>query len=146
MPELAQVITEHLPYLQDLTEEQAARKPTPDVWSAKEILGHLIDSGVNNHARFVLSSVQDDLHLSGYNQNDWVSVGAWQERHWADLVALWATYQGQLAHIIAHLPPASLAHSLRIGESERLTLSFVAEDYVRHQLHHLAQIRERAGV
>lgn len=145
MPELAQVIAEHLPYLQTLSEAQAARKPFPDVWSAKEILGHLIDSGVNNHARFVRAALQDGLELPAYDQNDWVSIGGWQQREWAELVALWAGYQRQIAHVIAHLPPASLAHTLRIGDGEHLTLGFVAQDYVQHQLHHLAQLRERVG-
>lgn len=145
MPSLSEVIAAHLPYLQAIPEERAAHRPQGDVWSAKEILGHLIDSGVNNHARFVRAGVQDGLELPGYAQNDWVGVGAWQQRPWADIVALWHAYQTQMAHIMAHLPGASLSHTLRIGGSEPLTLEFVVQDYVRHQLHHLAQIRERAG-
>lgn len=145
MPSLSEVIAAHLPYLQAISEERAAHKPQGDVWSAKEILGHLIDSGVNNHARFVRAGVQDSMELPSYDQNDWVSLGAWQERPWADIVALWQAYQTQIAHIISHLPDASLRHTLRIGDSEPLTLEFVAQDYVRHQLHHLAQIRERVG-
>ena len=31
----------------------AAVKPAPRKWSKKEILGHLLDSAVNNHHRFV---------------------------------------------------------------------------------------------
>ncbi|CAM3561518.1 DinB-like domain-containing protein [Deinococcus saxicola] len=137
---LAEVVAGALPGLRALSEEQAARKPAPDVWSAKEILGHLIDSGVNNHARFVRASAEDGLSLPGYDQNAWVARGGYQERSWAELVVLWEAYQLQLAHAIAQLPPARLAHTLSIGGGESVTLDFVARDYVAHQLHHLAQV------
>ena len=34
-------------------ESETAVRPAPDKWSKKEILGHLLDSAVNNHHRFV---------------------------------------------------------------------------------------------
>lgn len=145
MSTLSEVVTAALPWLQALMEAQTSQKPAPHVWSAKEVLGHLIDSSVNNHARFVRAGVQDGLDLSGYDQNAWVQVGGWQERPWAEILALWQVYQTHLVHVIARLPGASLAHTLRIGGGELVTLHFVAEDYVAHQLHHLVQIRERAG-
>ncbi|EYB69583.1 hypothetical protein DEIPH_ctg004orf0104 [Deinococcus phoenicis] len=145
MPTLSEVVTAALPGLHALTEAQASRKPAPDVWSAQEILGHLIDSGVNNHERFVRAGAQDGLELPGYDQNTWVQVSGWQARPWLEVLALWEVYQSHLAHLIAHLPPASLTHNLRIGGGEPVTLGFVTEDYVAHQLHHLAQIRERVG-
>ncbi len=145
MSDLSAVVAEHFPFLQTVSDEQASRKPAPESWSAKEILGHLIDSGVNNHARFVRASAEDGLSLPGYDQQAWVSVGGWQQRDWADLLALWQAYQLQLAHVIARLSADALAHRLSIGGGERVTLEFAAQDYVAHQLHHLAQIRERVG-
>ncbi|GHF59603.1 hypothetical protein HNQ07_003844 [Deinococcus metalli] len=145
MPTLSEVVAAQLPYLQGLTEAQASSQPAPDVWSAKQIVGHLIDSGVNNHARFVRASVQDGLALSGYDQTAWVAAGGYQQRPWADVLGLWTVYQTQLAHVIAALPAASLDHTLSIGGGEPVTLRFVAEDYVRHQQWHLNQIPERVG-
>jgi hypothetical protein len=40
-----------------MPEAEVARKPAPDRWSKKEILGHLIDSAGNNHQRFVRSQL-----------------------------------------------------------------------------------------
>jgi hypothetical protein len=142
---LADLVAHTLPRLHALTDAQASAKASPAVWSAKEILGHLIDSGVNNHARFVRASVQDSLELPGYAQNDWVSAGAYGARAWADLVALWAAYQLQVAQVIAHLPPPALAHTVRVGGGEAVTLGFLTTDYVAHQVHHLNQIWERTG-
>ncbi|GGR01635.1 DinB family protein [Deinococcus ruber] len=145
MTTLREVVLDALPRLEALSEERAARQPAPAVWSAKQVLGHLIDSGVNNHVRFVRASVEDGLRLPGYAQNDWVQIGGYQERPWAEVVALWQAYQLQLAHLIEHLPPDSLHHTLSIGGGDPVTLEFVAADYVRHQLHHLAQVWERTG-
>jgi hypothetical protein len=63
-----------------------------------------------------------------------------EEADWSLLVALWANYNRYLAHIIAHLPPAKLEVPIRIGQSELVTLNFLAEDYLRHMVHHLGQI------
>jgi len=141
VPGLREVVLEHLPGLQTLSEAQGGRKPAPEVWSAKEILGHLIDSGVNNHARFVRAGAEDGLSLPGYDQNVWVRAGAYQDCSWAEVLVLWQAYQLHLAQVIGHLNPAQLAHTLSIG-GEPITLAFVAQDYVRHQL---AQLRERVS-
>lgn len=143
MSELAQVIAEHLPFLQSLTEEQASAGGSAEVWCAKEILGHLIDSGVNNQNRIVRAAMQNGLEFSGYDQREWVVLAGWEYREWADIVALWAAFQGHLAFLIGRLPPKSFHHSLRVGDQD-MTLRFLVDDYVAHQLHHLAQIRERA--
>ncbi|ULH14573.1 DinB family protein [Deinococcus sp. KNUC1210] len=145
MTTLREVLLDALPRLEALSEEQAAHQTAPDVWSAKQVLGHLTDSACNNHVRFVRASLEDGLSLPGYAQNDWVRVGGYQERRWAEVLTLWQAYQLQLAHVIEQLPPSSLNHTLSIGGGDPVTLAFVAADYVRHQLHHLAQIWERTG-
>ena len=143
---LSEVVAQHLPRLRAISGAQSAHQPAAGVWSARQIVGHLIDSGVNNHARFVQASVQNGLSLPGYDQNAWVAAGGWQERDWAELVTLWAAYQTQLAHVVAGLPAASLAHTLSVGGGEPVTLGWLTEDYVQHQLHHLAQVWARAEV
>lgn len=144
MTTLRDVVGQNLPRLQALTEAQASRHTAAGVWSAKQVLGHLIDSGVNNHARFVRASAEDGLSLPGYDQEAWVAAGGYQQQAWADVLTLWAAYQTQLAQVIERLPPASLTHALSVG-GEQVTLAFLTTDYVRHQLHHLAQIWERTG-
>ena len=50
---LASVVDRVLPQLSAISDEAASRKPAPNKWSKKEILGHLIDSAANNHQRFM---------------------------------------------------------------------------------------------
>ncbi len=109
-------------------------------WSRRQVMGHLIDSASNNHQRFVRASLADSLEFPGYDQNGWARVQAAEEADWSLLVALWANYNRYLAHVIAHLPPAKLEVPCRIGQSEPVTLKFLAEDYLRHMVHHLGQI------
>jgi len=109
-------------------------------WSRRQVMGHLIDSASNNHQRFVRASLADSLEFPAYDQNGWARVQAAEEADWSLLVALWANYNRYLAHVIAHLPAAKLEVPCRIGGSEPVTLQFLAEDYLRHMVHHLGQM------
>ncbi len=48
-----------------LPESAVSIKPGPEKWSAKEILGHLIDSAANNHFRQVDDAFGGRLFLGG---------------------------------------------------------------------------------
>jgi hypothetical protein len=109
-------------------------------WSRKQVLGHLIDSASNNQQRFVRAALQTSLDFPGYDQDGCVRVQAVEEADWTLLVSLWAGYNRYLAHVIAHLPDSKLETLCRIGLDEPVTLRFLAEDYLRHLLHHLGQI------
>ena len=51
--ELRTVVEEAEKRLRAIPEDGAASSGSGDHWSAKQILGHLIDSAANNHRRFV---------------------------------------------------------------------------------------------
>jgi hypothetical protein len=135
-----------------VSEAAAERKPTPEAWSAKEVLGHLIDSAVNNHPRFVNAQLTEDLVCPGYDQEAWVRTQRYQEREWAELVSLWRQYNLGLANVMAAVPsPARtkprLPHNLHriawrlVPEHQPVTLEYLMSDYVDHLEHHLDQIR-----
>ena len=120
-------------------------------WSAKQIVGHLIDSAANNHRRFVLAQLKDDLQFEGYAQEDWVRVQRYDAEPWAALVELWRAYNLHLAHVMSSAPAEVLqqprtAHSLDrisflpVAPSEPATLEYLMRDYVDHLKHHLRQI------
>ena len=121
----------------------AARRPQPGAWSAKEVLGHLIDSAANNHQRFVRAQQADALMLPGYEQNHWVESQGYQAADWSHLVTLWGHLNLHLADVIARIPPATYGVSCVIGDSKPMTLEVLVVDYLRHLEHHAAQIRSR---
>jgi DinB family protein len=130
--------------LREVSDAESGTPVRPNGWSRKEILGHLIDSASNNHQRFVRAALQPSLEFPAYDQNGCVRVQAPAAAEWTLLVSLWAEYNRYLAHVLAQLPAGKLETPCRIGSSEPVTLGFLAEDYVKHTVHHLAQIGVRA--
>jgi DinB superfamily len=138
---LRQLIDEYERKFLAVSEAAAAHSPSPEKWSRKQILGHLIDSAANNHQRFIRLQLAPELQFPGYQQNEWVTLNGYSSRSWSELVALWAGYNRHLAHVIEHLDPAALPHIWDTG-NHRYTLEFIATDYVDHLRHHLAQIAD----
>jgi DinB superfamily len=138
--ELKDFVEESRPRLLALSEGRAAEKPFPEKWSLKEILGHLVDSAVNNHQRIVRMQERHDIGAFTYGQQHWVASQQYQQRPWEELVELWYQFNGHLAHVIARIDPETLAHTCDMGYAAPATLKFVVEDYVRHARHHVDQI------
>jgi hypothetical protein len=132
--------------LRQVTEAESNQPVLKGGWSRKQVLGHLIDSASNNHQRFVRAALQPSLDFPRYDQDGFVRVQAVEGAPWPLLVALWTNYNLYLAHVIAHLPASQLKALCRIGEGESVTLSFLAEDYLTHLLHHLSQIGAAASL
>ncbi len=133
-------VADAIPRLRAMPEAEAAHKPAPERWSKKEILGHLIDSASNNHQRFVRAQLEGELTFPKYEQEGWARCQGYATADWSLLVDLWSAYNRHLAEVIARFPPDRLAAVCRIGEYEPATLAWLAEDYVRHMDHHLAQL------
>lgn len=137
--------------LRTISAEQSARKSSPDKWSIKEVLGHLIDSAANNHQRFVRAQFTDDLVFPGYEQEKWVNAQKYNDEPWSDMVQLWNSYNLHLLHVIAAIPEATLMrarirHNLdqialnAVDKNDPTTLDYFVRDYLVHMKHHLDQI------
>ena len=123
-----------------MNEPAASRRPAPGKWSAKETMGHLIDSAANNHQRFVRMQMQKHLELEGYDGDAWVKLERYGERPWLEIVNLWESYNRHLAHLIRNVDVPALKHTWRSPEGKIVDLEFVIRDYVAHMQHHLDQI------
>lgn len=119
----------------DVTRDRGAGK-----WVTKEILGHLIDSAVNNHQRFVRAQLANPCAGPGYDQEAWVSLHRYRERPWTDLVALWVALNGHIAAVIASVPGEKLQTPCIVGDRGPAPLEWWMQDYLCHLKHHLAQI------
>jgi len=137
--------------LQTIPETQSSQKTAPDNWSAKETIGHLIDSATNNHQRFVRAQFTDDLVFPGYVQDQWVSSQDYQNESWAELIQLWSSYNLHLVHVASAIPEdvlikPRLHHTLDqiafnlVDKSDPATLEYLIRDYLDHLQHHLDQI------
>lgn len=137
--------------LRTISAEQSARKSSPDKWSIKEVLGHLIDSAANNHQRFVRAQFTDDLVFPGYEQEKWVNAQKYNDEPWSDMIQLWISYNLHLLHVIGAIPEATLTrarirHNLDqialhpVDKNDPTTLDYFVRDYLIHMKHHLDQI------
>ncbi len=149
--ELKEAVDKAAPQLLSLRDTGKPRGPEADSWSRAEILGHLIDSAANNHRRFVIGQLEDNLVFPGYQQNGWVSVQRYSEAPWDDLVTLWASYNRHLARVMEAVPEEARMkkyqmHSFDkiawkpVDEAEATTLDYLMKDYVDHLKNHLNQI------
>ena len=128
--------------LSRMTPDQVSSKASPDNWSKKEILGHLIDSAANNHQRFVRAACNAAATFPPYNQTDWVRIQRYNESEWVGLVALWSAYNHHLSDVIERIPDDALSAPCNIGKEEPAPLEFVIRDYLRHVRHHLNTMLE----
>ncbi len=155
LSDFKETIDSAAPRLMQIGEAQSQQPRSEDHWSAKQIIGHLIDSAANNHARFVLGQLKDDLVFPGYDQNGWVKTNHYQEAPWPQLIELWRAYNLHLHHLMMHADKSKLntpctLHTLQeiafktVPSSEPVTLEYLMKDYVDHLRHHLAQIFDDA--
>jgi len=156
LDDFKQTIEAAPPRLLLISEEQSERARAQDHWSSKQIIGHLIDSAANNHARFVMAQLKDDLLFAGYEQDGWVRVQQYQNAPWPQLVELWRAYNLHLPHVMScvlneKLMNRCIRHSLHkiafetVSESDPVTLEYLMKDYVVHLKHHLSQIFGEGG-
>ena len=143
--ELLRIVEGAAMELRALDDTRAAAKRTSDVWSVKQIIGHLIDSAANNHQRFVRAQQEGTFTFPGYEQDEWVRLQDYQGRPWVELVDFWQLYNRQLAYIIRRVPEAKLQVDCRIGSANSVVLGDLLEDYLVHLRHHLRQIEELAA-
>jgi hypothetical protein len=136
-----------LPFLLAITEEQAAEAQSkPGAWTRKQELGHLLDSALNNHIRFVRAALDGRYEGPGYAQNEWVDLHDWQHVPWNTLVASWQQHNALLVHLIARIPADRLDSPCSVRNAPPVTLRFLIEDYVLHMQHHLDHLLSRERI
>lgn len=154
---LRAVIGEAIPRLLAVDDATSAARPREDAWSAREIIGHLIDSAANNHPRFIRGQLEDHLDFAGYAQEEWVAVQQYQQLDWKELIAFWRLYNLHIANVMDAAPEALRSqkrdrHSLdriawkAVPVTEPATLDYLMSDYVEHLRHHLSQLFALPGI
>jgi len=110
-------------------------------WTRKQIVGHLLDSAVNNRQRFVRASTEGHYVGSGYAQDEWVAAHGYANQSWETLLRWWETEHEILSAVVDGIPEKRLETACVVGDDEPVSLRFLIEDYLRHQRWHLAQLK-----
>lgn len=118
------------------------RKSTTS-WSPQEIIGHLVDSSINNLKRFTEAQFSKGIYsYATYSPDDLVRINRYQEMKLEDILQLWVTLNRQIAYVISHAGTAILKKEVRsnLDGSPVHSIAWIFCDFVGHLQHHLRQI------
>ncbi len=128
--------------LKVITEFEATEPYKPDAWTRKQVLGHLIDSAINNHVRFVTAALDGKYTGPAYHAQGWVAMHDYANMLWSELLELWKAHNALLRRVVRQIPEDRLAADCRIGDDQPVTLRYVIEDYLHHMEEHITEITE----
>jgi hypothetical protein len=138
---LRQTIADYEPRLRAMADPAAPARPHGgQTWSAKQELGHLVDSATNNRLRFVRATLEGAYDGPSYDGRGWVDLAGYADTPWADIVGLWQRLNLALATLLERIPESRLSAPCTIADEPSGTLELVIEDYIRHLRHHLDHI------
>jgi len=116
-------------------------KPSPSKWSKKEILGHLIDSAINNLQRFTEIQFKDKPYkIKKYNQDALVIANNYFNSDINELINFWKGLNQRIIFLMKNQTEETLNYQIEISPAESGNLKFLMTDYVDHISHHLNQI------
>jgi hypothetical protein len=108
-------------------------KPNPEKWSKKEILGHLVDSAINNLQRIIRVQYEPGVKIV-YQQNEWVEIQDYQDLDTGAVIGLWLSLNRQFIHLVKQFPGEKLNQMIDTGKTttELHTTEFLISDYLAH--------------
>jgi len=143
MDKLESMLDEMSGLFRQYSEEELLTPRAPGKWSRQQILGHLIDSALNNLRRFCeIQFLPQPYVIQSYHQNELVEVNQYQVLPLDHLLNLWLTLNRQIIHVVRAIPPGKLelAVNPQYGNNEFKTLGWIIGDYVEHMEHHKKQL------
>lgn len=125
----------------NFSEGQRLHRPAPGKWSKLEIVGHLIDSAINNLKRFTeIQFLPQPYAVIRYQQDNVVIVNHYQQLPHTHLLDLWRHLNTQIFYVITHVPSEKLSYVVITPNGDEKNLEWLITDYVDHMEHHMRQI------
>jgi hypothetical protein len=123
--------------------DELMQRAAPGKWSRKELLGHLIDSAINNIKRFTeIQFSEQPYFIQSYKQHELVIVNHYQQLPLEHLLQLWQSLNRQVIYVVKEIPADKLAYKVdpQYDNHEMKTLGWIICDYVAHLEHHIKQL------
>ena len=138
---LEQLLQYGFDYISKSSDLELIQKSNPDKWSKKEILGHLIDSAINNLQRFTEIQFEDKPYkVRPYDQNGLIKANDYQNSETEELVTFWFHINNRIVSLIKQQTEKTLNYEIKFDDENFSDLRFLMTDYVDHLEHHLNQI------
>lgn len=129
--------------MNQFSSEELLRRPAPGKWSKQEILGHLVDSAVNNLKRFTeIQFLPQPYSVISYRQNELIVVNDYQNLPLDHLLDLWQALNRQIVFVVKRIPADKINYPVdpQYENREMKTFGWIVCDYVAHMEHHFRQI------
>jgi hypothetical protein len=140
--EFKNVLNEYEEKFTNISVADFSHKPNPTKWSKQEVVGHLTDSAQNNLRRFIVGQYATEPPHIVYDQDFWVTANGYQKMKKEDVIALWKLVNGRICDVLTNMPSDRYSKNCSTSKTEvqLRSLSWLAEDYVKHMKHHINQI------
>ena len=116
-------------------------KPSETKWSKIEILGHLIDSAINNLQRFTeIQYAEKPFTIRTYPQDDLVKANDYQNKNILDLLHLLIELNKHIVYLVNNQTEETLKYEIILPNQAIKNLQWLIEDYFNHFYHHIKQI------
>jgi len=139
------LIKNGIEYLSQTSEQDLSLKIADNKWSKKEILGHLIDSGIYNIQRFTeIQFEHKPYKIRNYKQNELVKSNTYKNADSKEIINFWWSINKRILSLIQMQTENTLSYKIELEKDNTYDLRFLINDYVDHLEHHLNQIIERS--
>lgn len=130
--------------LAGLAPDGGAFRYAPGKWTVRQVLGHLVDTERVFGMRATCIARGESASLPGYEQDDYVTEGAFETRPVESLVREFDLLRAANLEMFSALPAE---HWLRVGTANGSAVSVRALAWilVGHLEHHMAVLSERYG-
>jgi len=122
-------------------------RPIPTRWSVKEILCHLRDFERDAmHVRYRAILAEDDPYLARLDNDAKQAEGDYINQDGAPVLGELERLRLETIALLGEVPPAAWARTGRHFSAGRVTLEQTVARHVKHDMTHLAQIRDIIGL
>jgi hypothetical protein len=128
--------------IRSIPERRGTTRYAPGKWSIKGVLGHVIDTERIMSYRALRIGRGDATPLPGYEQNDYVPIGGFDERTLQDLSGELASVRQATLHLFRHFDAAALARR-GTASGHPVTARALAYIIAGHERHHVAVLRDK---
>jgi DinB superfamily len=125
-----------------IPERRGITRYAPDKWSIKGVLGHVIDTERIMSYRALRVGRGDPTPLPGYEQNDYVPTGGFDERTLENLSDELASVRQATIHLLRHFDAAALVRR-GTASGHPVTTRALAYIIAGHERHHVAVLRDK---
>ena len=121
--------------------EKLSRRPTPDRWSANEVLAHLAEAEITSTWRYRQMLEHDGCSLPGFDQNLWTRLGSYASRKPEDSLTQFRLLRDANLQMFDQLTPEEWEKHGIHTERGRMTVRELAVQIAGHDINHLTQIK-----